>query len=270
MKITQAVVANFGVDETRHVSRPLRRGDTRWRIETGNVQLYEGKDILAHNCNSIASIQIKRETLTFDPNKGKMVPTNRIPGGPLYGGGANDREDELLLTFDRANDFKFRNITNMDITKKVIEMGIGKIKRDVQIQPDRDFPGQYTENKYCILQGLKPGDKQKIPQCFEFFDKHFGRLIMWVNYKGKPRRCKFCGEFHGETCEREKLIRQLEKERDELKKENNANIHTYADSIACLMLQDSLSSNVDAMSGAVIEICSTRWMSIPIRKTCRI
>ena len=254
MKITQAVVAMFGDDETRHVSRPFRRGDTKWRIETRDIQRYEGKNTLTFNGNNLAGIQVKRETLTFDPTKGKMVPANRVPGGPSYGGGPNDREDELLLTFDRANDFKFQNITNMDITKKVIEMGIGRIKRDAQLQPDRDFPGQFTENKYCILEGLKPGDKQKIPQCFEFSDRYFGRLIMWINYKGKPRRCKFCGEFHGETCDREKLIRQLEKERDELKKQNNGHlpIHTYADSTARLMTQDSLTSDVDAMSGAAI------------------
>ena len=254
MKITQAVVAKFGADETRHISRPLRRGDTKWRIETNNVQLYEGTDILAYNGSNLAGVQVKKETLTFDPSKGKMVPANRVPGGPSYGGGANDRDDELLLTFDRASEFRFRNVTNMDITKKVVEMGIGRIKRDVQLQPDRDFPGQYTENKYCILEGLKPGDKQKIPQCFEFSDKQFGRLIMWINYRGKPRKCKFCAEFHGETCERENLIRQLEKERDELKKQNNGQlpIHTYSDSTARLMSQNSLSSDVDAMSGAAI------------------
>ena len=123
--------------------------------------------------------------MTFDHIKRKMVPTGRDhggSGGPSGSGRSLHRDDELLLTFDHASDFKFQNISSLDITKKIIALGIGKIKRNVQPQPIPDCPGEYNQNKYCILEGLKPGDKERIPPYFEFKDPNFGDLIMWINY----------------------------------------------------------------------------------------
>ncbi len=98
---------------------------------------------------------------------------------------------------------------------------------------------------------MSESDRKKIPQSFDFIENG-SVLRMWLNYRGKPRRCHFCAEFHDSVCEQETLIRQLEKERDDIKAQNAgvSPIKTYTDSTLRLVQQRSLAGDVDAMSGA--------------------
>ena len=238
--VVQAIMTTFGMDDSRTIRKPTRRGDTEWRIETADVEKYSGVKDLILNDVKIAGVQIRTERLTFDVEKGKVMRQK-----------VQKRDDELLITLKDADTFRFRNITDDEIMRKIVQMNVGSVKKALQSQPHRNFPGEYSGNKYFVLQNLKPGDIKKIPQCFEFNDREFGQLRMWLNYAGKQRRCRFCGDFHDGQCPVEEMVRKLEEERDHAKEEHSGfPIKMYGDSTLRQVQQTSLTSNVDAMPGA--------------------
>ena len=238
-EVVWAVNHTFGEDPTRRLVSPRRRDLTTWTIETDNIDLYQGKDTVKDDGeNSVASIKIKN-LVTNRTNRNLNEPGKRYSSNRSVG--------DLLLTLDKADTLKFRNISDEELTRRIVSLGIGRIKRGVQPQPT---PGtrEPNGNKYVVLEGVKDADKEKIPQCFEFPDGGGGSNRMWINYYGKPRRCRFCSEFHDPStkiCPKEQFARQLEQERAACARA----IKTYSDSTLRLARQGSLTGDVDAMSG---------------------
>ena len=247
-RIVHAIRTTFGEDDSRKIIAP-RRGDTTWKVETSNIEQYKEVTVLTHENKNLASVTVRTEHLVVNQDTGRIVrqrePTNRQRT-------SRHNEGELLITLQGADSFPFRNVTDEEITTKIIEMGVGNIKRNVQKQPRLESPDEFTGNKYFILQNLSPGDVQRLPNSFDFYDNEMGTLRrMWLSWKGKPRRCRFCGKFHGEVCELEEQVRKMERERDAAKdKDGHLPLKTYADSTFRHARQDALLSDVDAMSGA--------------------
>ena len=76
---------------------------------------------------------------------------------------------------------------------------------------------------------------------------------MWLNFKGKKRQCFFCSKFHGGECPVEKMVRQLEKDRDEIQKQlGHMPSKTYTDSTMRYASQKAFASDIDVMSGGSI------------------
>ena len=86
---------------------------------------------------------------------------------------------------------ELRHLTNNDITRELVQMNAGKIKKKDQPQPVEQgsiIPGK---NKYVVLEQVT--DRSKNLPYFTFFDDYSGRnRRMYLNYRGKPRWCKLC------------------------------------------------------------------------------
>ena len=119
---------------------------------------------------------------------------------------------------------RFSGVDDEMLIRKIIAMDVGRIKIPVRQQTHQNS-SEKTGNKYFVLKDLKPGDKDRLPDNFDFLDARYGQLRMWLSYKGKKRRCYFCGKFHEENCPLEAEIRRLEHERDMAKRENGGQTH---------------------------------------------
>ena len=238
----------FGNDPTRTIIRP-RRGQTTWRIETKKIEQYENIQELEYNGQKLATVYIKTETMKVSPATGKVT---RQRWKPEKKAEKEDRSGELLITLDGADTPLFSSITDEEITKKIVETGIGKIKVPLQRQPHQLYKSEFTGNKFFVLQDLNPGDVEKLPQSFDFFNNQVGFLRMWLRYRGKKRRCRWCNDFHDGDCPEEAKVREMEAERKQRKQtnKNHLPIKTYTSSVGRHLAQSALVSDVDAMSGA--------------------
>lgn len=236
VEVVQAVRHTFGDDESRRLVPPRQRDDTRWVIETDNIDLYKNVAVVKDGGeNEVATVDIKTTVITHTE---KGTRTRYVRSG---GGGR--QEGDLLLTLVGADTRRFRHVTNTELTKLVVDLGIGRIKRAVQMQPIRGT-SEPSGNKYVILENVTDEAKKRIPPAFDFGQS--GR--MWINFYGKPRKCYFCNEFHEATvsmCPTEVIVRAMEQERAQTPKR----IKTYSDSTMRLVRETALTGDVDAMSG---------------------
>ncbi len=240
-EIVSAVRQCFMDDEGMKLIAPPRKDITVWKIHTTNIDRYNDvKHVTDKDGKVMADVQIKRVKQQFDSYG--TVRRSVFSANP---------PTDLLITLKDADTDRFANVTDEMITKKIVDMGIGSIKKAVRFQahPGTDCP---CGNKFFVLENVSEVDRKNIPQSFDFLD-HGNMLRMWLNYRGKPRRCRFCSEFHDNaSCPKEEAVRKMEKERDDIKAKNNGTlpIKTYTDSTLRLVQQKSLASDVDAMSGA--------------------
>ena len=239
-EVVMAVRHTFGDDDTRRLIAPRRKDDTLWLIETDNIDQYKGVDMVKDGGeNEVASVEIK-ETVVVTSSDGVESRVKYVRTGLKQDG-------DLLLTLVHADTGQFRHISNDEITRLVVDLGIGRIKKGVQMQPIRGTH-EPSGNKFLVLENVKDEDKKKIPPSFDFprLQGRGGR--MWINFFGKPRRCYFCNEFHDEpagVCPIEATVRNMEMERAG----TDRKIKTYSDSTLRLVRQSALTSDVDAMSG---------------------
>ena len=236
-QVVYAVDNAFHRDTTKRMYALIGQNAGIYKLETQNIEFYENTQFLTHLGNNIATVTIKTET-TYISEDGRLIKERKR------------ENNDLLITLYQANTDKFKDITDEQIYDKIMAMGIGKIKKAVTPQKYRDSE-LLNGNKFFVLANVKKDEIDKIPHAFDFWDKA-GALRMWLNFQGKKRKCKFCSKFHEEaTCPLEEKIRQLEKERDEIKVEFNNTLpsKTYSDSTLRRVCQNSLASDVDAMSG---------------------
>ena len=237
-EIVHALTLQFPDDPGKRIVELWGKDKGMWRIETENSEQYKGIEYLSYGGRNIAGMEIKMER-RFTNDEGKIVTTKF------------KESNDLLITLRNADTIRFKNISDEEITSKIIAMDIGRIKRGVT--PQKHYRQEALNgNKFFVLTDIRKGDLDKIPQSFDFYDKDFGPLQMWITYKGKKRKCKFCSKVHeGAICPLEQKIRQLEKERDEIKQKQNNFLpyKTSSDSTLRHLNQSALSSDVDAMSG---------------------
>ena len=243
--MVHAVSRAFSFDESKKLIKLTGRDNGLYTIETKNPQLYEKIEILEYSGQNMARVSVKTERQVVDK-------TGKVTFKRNSGNFGNNRDDELLITLYRANTDDFEDVTDNIIYEEIVKMNIGKLKKGLTLQTYRrtDVP---NGNKYFVLQNLSEGDKEKLPQSFDFLTKS-GSRRMWLNWTGKKRKCQFCSNFHDGQCEIEEKIRQLEKERDAIKKECGGSLptKTYSDSTLRHAAQNSLASDVDAMPGGAI------------------
>lgn len=239
-EVVMAVRHTFGEDDTRRLIAPRRKDDTLWTIETDNINQYKGVDMVRDGGeNDVATIEIK-QTVVVRSNDGISSTIKYVKTGVKQDG-------DLLLTFVHADTRQFRHITDIELTRMVVNLGIGRIKKGVQMQPIRGTR-EPSGNKFLVLENVKDEDKKNIPPSFDFPRVQGRGGRMWINYYGKPRRCNFCNDFHDVSvpvCPIETIVRNMEVERDRTERK----IKAYSDSTLRLVRQSALTSDVDTMSG---------------------
>ena len=234
--IVHAVNTAFAFDDTKKLVC-LSRDKTLWKVDTKTPELYEKIESLTHLGKNLAKVTVKTEKKIIDEN-GKVTMRRY------------KENDELLITLHLADTEEFADVTEEELYERIIAMGIGTIKKGLTQQPYNDSR-LLNGNKFFVLRELKEGDKEKIPPFFPFSNNR----RMYLNFRGKKRKCFFCSQFHDRTqCPLEQRIRLMEKERDELKKMHNNHlpIKTYSDSTLRHVSQNALGSDVDTMSGGAI------------------
>ena len=242
-RLVHRIQQSFLSDDTMVLVGPRRQNDTVWTLETDKIHLYKDVPFIHdENGSRIASIKIITPRASTEPT-GPSGPTFRAQD---ESSGWNDRDPhDLVITLVDANRDRFRHVSDNDITRRIVSLDVGQIKKSVRVQrqPDSSVP---SGNKLVVLKNVI--DKTKIPPFLEFADQR-----MQLRYKGKPYKCHFCGELHapGTACALEAEVRQLEKERDERKASNKGHlpIKTVADSTMRYARQGALASDVDVMSG---------------------
>lgn len=243
-EVVMAVRHTFGDDESRRLLPPRRKDDTLWVIETDTIDKYKGIDMVRDGGeNDVATVSIKQPVVVTsdDGEQSRVKYVNRKAGR---------QEGDLLLTLVHADTRRFRHVSDEELTRQVVNLGIGRIKRGVQMQPIRGTR-EPSGNKYVILENVNEVDKKKIPPSFDFPGPRGKGGRIWINYYGKPRKCYFCNAFHEQsvvTCPLEVTVRNMELERERTLRK----IKTYSDSTLRLVRQTSLTGDVDAMSGGTV------------------
>jgi hypothetical protein len=201
--ICLAIARTFGKDPDRNVFGAGRSRAGVYRLETPNIERYRGvKELkLDGHAAPIASVFIKTEKINLRADGTIQRQNVRSP-------------NDLLLTFKDADKFIFSKITNDDILTQVISLGVGKVKKAVQRQFDSK-KGEYTGNKFCVLEDVQPGERSRIPDHLMFTHPDIGAIKMWVQHKHQIRRCWFCGEKHGAGCKVREKVEALQKERED-------------------------------------------------------
>lgn len=241
--VVHTISTQLPKDASRRVQRLRGRNDGKYKIFTNDVEPYREIKFLTHNNQNLASVKVKTQE--------KHLENGRV----IYKSDRQDRSREkpfeLLVTLYQADLPHFGNVSDEEIITEIVSMGVGRIKKSVQPQPLERGSEEFSGNKFFVLKDLKPEDLARIPQFF-VFQSATGPLKMWLNFKGKKRKCFFCAKFHDGPCALEQQIRKLEEERDRVKQENNNRlpIKTYSDSSLRLACQKAVASNVDCMSGA--------------------
>ena len=231
-----AVQQQFKNDRSKRLV-PRRQGI--WVLETEDISHYLGCDHLVLNGATIANLSVK----VFRIGDGGRATARN--------GFTDDRENDLLITLFQADTINFREVSHDDLYQKITEMGIGSMKKGItqQMYKDSDIP---NGNLFFVLTDIdKDRDIDRIPHAFEFL-KPGGQLRMWLNFRGKKRKCFFCNEMHDVThCPVKERVRLMEEERKQKLAGGNGQfgVKTYGDSTVRHFCQKALASDVDAMSG---------------------
>lgn len=234
-KIVYAVSKQFSEDRSKKLL-PLHSG--RWLLETDEINHYENVDVLSLNGEDLAKLRVR---------------TTRPEGGASGSGGSswNNRENDLLITLFQGNTARFEDVARDAIYKKIVEIGVGTVKKGITVQmyKDSDIP---NGNLYFILTDVnKSTDLEKIPQSFDFLENGTTKR-MWLNFRGKKRKCFFCAEIHDVSiCPVQEKVKRMEDERKARLNDSGVfNVKIYGDSTLRHVSQGALASEVDAMSGA--------------------
>ena len=208
-----------------------------WTLETDNISSYDGVQNLELDGVKLAKVTVRTM-------KSRVGPSGKLE---FHRG---DRENDLLVTLYKADTEKYKKVTREDILQKIADIGLGNLKRGLtqQTYKESDIP---NGNLYFILSDIQPGDIDKIPHSFEFLTED-GVVRMWVNFKGKKRKCFVCSEIHDIShCPVKEMFDKMRAERDEISKGNGGafKMKTWGSSVLRHVCQDALACDVDSMSG---------------------
>ena len=238
--ICLALTRTYGADPDRTVFGASRGRLGIYHLESPDIERYRAvREIRIEDGDPpLALTTIRNEQISVK-NDG------RITRQPIK------NPNDLLITLQDADKHLLQAIPNEDILKAIVEMDVGEIKKSVQRQWNWD-KGEYTGNKFFVLQNVKPEERDKIPRFFLLNHPVVGKVKMWLNHKHLIRRCWYCGEQHAAVCEIREKIEALKVQREQ-KKASLAGCFqskTYTTSVFRYANQNSLASDVDAMSGA--------------------
>ena len=249
-QIVHAVELQFPADKSRRLRALKGQNSGKWRLSSKNPNLYKNIPFLLYRGQNLGSVRIVTEERVVN-SQGDIQFVRKRDDRFNGVGSTEDRGAELLITLVGADEPRFEHVSDEELIERIVNMGVGNIKIPVRQQT---FKGtsEYTGNKYFVLKDLKPGDKEKLSEHFDFFDEVRGGMgRMWLSWFGKKRSCFHCKQTHEGECPLMALASKLQEERDGVKLENNniLPIKTYANSELRRASQDSLVSDVDCMSG---------------------
>ena len=237
--IVYAVSKQFNDDRTKSLY-PLYPGV--WSLETKNIDMYQNVQHLVLNGQNLAKLSV-RTIKSYVDQSGKVVyQKDKVK---------ENRESDLLLTLFQAATEKFEKVPQDDILRKIADIGIGDMKKGLtqQLYRESDIP---NGNLFFVLTNVNKADLEKIPHAFEFLTED-GPLRMWVNFKGKKRKCFTCNEIHDQSsCPLQEKWKKMCAERDAIKasKGGHFKVKTLGASTLRHMCQDAVASEVHVMSGA--------------------
>ena len=234
--VAQAVSQSFPFDESK-ILYPMNWDKILWTLDTKHPELYENVTHLKHNGKDVGRVTVKVEKQFKLPNGDFIRKKVKV-------------KNELLITLRKANTDSFRMVKEEELYRKIVAMGVGTIKKGITVQYNEgsDVP---NGNLLFVLKDLKPGDKTKLPDFFTFGSEKM--FLHWAGkWKERGRFCSFCKSNHDGMCEKEKMVRTLENERDAVLKENGGNfkMKIFSNSTLRHANQGALACNIDAMSGA--------------------
>ena len=237
-KVARAIRNVFGEDDDRNTIAPRRGNAGVWTIETPNLDNYRQFKELTYEGKTMGKVSIKCQKITVKPDGQIMRKTERSP-------------NDLLITLRDADSHLLRHVSNEQILEKIVDIGVGNIKKSVQRQIHRDS-GEFSGNKFFVLENVKPEERNRIPEFFMFEVPSIGRLKMWLNHRFQVRKCGFCGNKHDAICKIREKVNELVNEREKLRTENGFQVKTYSDSTLRYANQASIQGDIDAMSGATL------------------
>lgn len=249
-QIVHAVELQFPADNSRRLRALKGQNNGKWRLSSKNPNLYKDIDFLLYRGQKLGVVRLVTEERVVNL-QGEIRFVRKRDDRVNGVGVTDDRDAELLITLVGADEPRFEHVSDEELIERIVNMGVGNIKIPVRQQT---FKGtsEYTGNKYFVLKDLKPGDKEKLSDHFDFFDEVKGGMgRMWLSWFGKRRSCFHCKKIHEGECPLMVLASKLQEERDSEKSKNNniLPIKTYANSELRRVSQNSLMSDVDCMSG---------------------
>lgn len=248
-EIVHAVHSAFSFDDTKTLLKLFGRDRGLYILETQHPERYDKMQDLEYGGKKIAKVSLKAEE-KYEQN-GKVITKRSFVNEHGETVKSQDRKNEILITLYNANTQRFKDVTDDELHRRIVNMDVGRIKRAVTIQTyqDSNLP---NGNKYFVLAGLQEGDLERLPQSFDFHTEE-GVQRMWLNYYGKKRKCRFCSKFHDGECPVQAQIRNMEQERDQIRKElGHFPTKTYTDSTMRYASQNALACDLDAMSGGTM------------------
>ena len=239
-------------DPDRVVIRQTGRFEGLWRIETKNTDLYAGADSLIYEGKKIAHLDVRREVLRTDLSGAVTRERVRVPRSSQGGEPFNVfKEDDLLITLPQANTERFSFVTDAMILEKIVAMGVGDLKKAPQPQRHKGTD-ERNGNKFFVLENVSEEIAKAIPTHFTFTHEIYGVHRMWLNHRLRRRMCTFCGTEHEAECPTRALYEQLKAERKRILETNNNrfDVHIISDSTLRYAEQQTVATDVHAMSGA--------------------
>ena len=231
-KVVHAIQRAFGEDDDRRTRRPWRSNPGVWRIETPNLEKYRAITDLKYDDVTIGKITIRKEKVTMKED-GKI--TRKV-----------DRHaNDLFVTLFDADSHPLNKISHAEIHRKIVELDVGRIKKAVTKQNWRNTT-EPNGNKYFILENVT--DSSKIPRAFDFYHHTLGALQIKLQHNDQKKKCFMCEGTHGRICPVEAEIQQLVNER-EAARDKGVSTKIYSDSTLRRVNQESLTCDVDVMSG---------------------
>ena len=243
--VVLAVERSFAFDNSKTLI-PVCNREGLYRIETEYPELYENITELELAGKPLAKVTIQTVEECTDARSGRTF-TRRVVDRKN-----NRRPDELLITLKFAATKQFSAISDDMLYEAITDMGIGKVKIGITEQKFENSE-LLNGNKYFVLSNLQPGDKERLPNSFQFMTDQ-GVKQIWLGWYGKARKCKFCQKFHEGECEVEKRVRAQEKEKAAIKAKNGGafNFKVYASSSLRSADQSAVASSIDVMSGGTL------------------
>ena len=244
-------------DPDRVVLRQWGRNEGTWKIETTKIENYRSCQHLTYEGRHIATIEVRRDIIRKgddgqirrEPERNRREASDDFqvepPDAPVHS------NSDLLITLFQANTERFNSVSNEDLLREIITMGVGDVKKAPQ--PQR-FKGtdELNGNKFFVLSNVNEDQAGDIPSHFLFFDQRYGWQRMWLNHRLRKQFCGFCGVEHELRCEMRALHDTLIAERNELKASlpNKAfEAHVISDSILRYADQECVAVDIHVMSG---------------------
>ncbi len=140
-KVAHAIRNVFGEDEDRVTHAPRRGNAGIWTIETPNLDRYRQVKDLTYEGAILGRVSVRSQKITVMEDGRIQRKFERSP-------------NDLLITLRDADSHLLRHVTNAQILEKIVNMGIGKIKKAVQRQIHRPS-GEYSGNKFFVLRALR-------------------------------------------------------------------------------------------------------------------